>query len=241
MQYQVIAQMIVRNEADRYLTEVLEHLAPIVDKIVITDDASTDDTVAICKKYTTHVYENEEPMFTVHEGRLRQGAWDNLCNHATQGDLVLAIDADEKPYFTKWRFDDLAKTRYDVFGIDFYHMWNETHYRVDKAWAPVTSSRLFRFFPNGRFRDRRLACSAEPQYVRDLIAQRKFYTNTGILMQHLGYCDPDAKRAKYERYMTLDGGEFHSRAHLESILDPNPTLVSWEDNLKNLTKERGRQ
>jgi hypothetical protein len=46
-------------------------------------------------------------------------------------------------------------------------------------------------------------------------------------MQHLGYVDDADKQAKYVRYMTLDGGDFHSKAHIESIIDPNPVLVDW--------------
>ena len=46
-------------------------------------------------------------------------------------------------------------------------------------------------------------------------------------MQHLGYVRDEDKQAKYERYMRLDGGDFHARAHLESIIDPDPELLPW--------------
>jgi len=45
------AMMQVRNEADRYLREVLNDLSEYVDEIVIVDDASTDDTVRVCRSY----------------------------------------------------------------------------------------------------------------------------------------------------------------------------------------------
>ena len=227
----LIAQMVGHNEADRHLREVLTHLVPLVDDIVYTDDASTDDTPDIFEEFGAHVYRNDTQLFTVDEGALRRGAWKNLENHIELGDWVLAIDCDEKLWATtpgKSLRELLKVQHYDVLAIKFYHMWNETHYRVDKAWRPVESSRLFRYFYGGQFQDRKLACGSEPTYVRTLIQRGRFLQNTGLIMQHLGYVRDEDKRAKYDRYMAIDGGDFHAKAHLESILDPNPELVEWK-------------
>ena len=35
------------------------------------------------------------------------------------------------------------------------------------------------------------------------------------------------KKAKFERYSSLDGGEFHQLAHINSIVDENPVLINW--------------
>lgn len=230
----VIVQMIVKNEADRYLEEVLDHTKSFADEIVITDDGSTDNTVEIARKYTDNVYENETSLFAINEGMLRQKAWDNIYTHARTDDLILCLDADEKLFINGYDLNALADTNYKVFGITFYHMWNNSEYRVDKAWAPVISSRLFRYREGGQFSDRRLACGSEPSYIQRWIKRGYFFLATGLAMQHLGYMRDEDKQAKYERYMELDKGEFHSRAHLESILDPNPTLVSWEETLDKL-------
>ncbi len=228
----LIAQMVVRNEADRFLDEVLEHTRGFVDEIIVTDDASTDNTPEIAKRYTDYVYRNDETLFVEDEGRLRQTAWDNLSNHASEGDVILCLDADEKLFFTDLGLEDLFRTKFNVFGITFYHMWNESHFRVDKAWAPVVSSRMFRFYEGGFFRDRRLACGSEPIYIQDFIRSGSFLQNTGMMMQHLGYLRDEDKQAKYERYMSLDKGEFHSLQHLQSILDPHPVLASWDETIQ---------
>jgi glycosyltransferase involved in cell wall biosynthesis len=230
-QPKIIAQMVGRNEASKYLPEVLERLKSQVDEIVFTDDCSDDDTAEIASKYA-NVYKTPKPMFTTHEGRLRRYAWLNLENHAAEGDWIIAIDCDEMLYDSS----DITKTdirqilnssEKDVVNVRFYHMWNNTQYRVDKLWAPNNSSRIFRFMSGAMFRDRALACGSEPTYVTDLINQRNYFVNSNLIMQHLGYIKDEDKQSKYERYSTLDGGEFHALNHINSIVDPNPVLINW--------------
>lgn len=81
------AVVITRNEAAR-VAACLESLAG-VDEIVVVDDASTDDTVAVCRRYTPHV------LVHPHEGE----NWDlnkNVGMDAATGDWVLLVDADER-------------------------------------------------------------------------------------------------------------------------------------------------
>ena len=234
--------MVGHNEANKYLPEVLERLKSQVDEIVFTDDCSEDNTAEVASEYAT-VYKspvrlkNKEilqpkPMFTTNEGRLRKQAWLNLENHATEGDWIIAIDCDEMLYDAS----DVTKTdirqilnssEKDVVNVRFYHMWNDTQYRVDKLWAPNPSSRIFRFMSGAMFRNKALACGSEPTYVTDLINQRNYFVNSNLIMQHLGYIKDEDKQSKYERYSTLDGGEFHALNHINSIVDPNPVLINW--------------
>lgn len=228
----LIANMVIKNEADRYLIPVLDNLVGIVDKIVITDDYSTDASVEIAKGYTSYVYTNMASEFEVHEGLLRQKAWNNLSQHAQVGDWVLCIDADEIIDLERIRVPFrklLNQTRFNVIGIKFFHMWNETHYRSDKAWHPNIGSRLFRYIHNGQFSQKKLACGSEPTYIQPWIRQRLMLPEIGIDMKHLGYMKDEDKKMKYERYMKIDQGDFHSLNHIKSIIDPNPILVKWED------------
>lgn len=225
----VIANMVARNEEHRYLEQVLTRLVDQVDLITFTDDASTDRTAEIARDLGAAVQQLEVPMFVTNEGAFRQQAWEHLAQHALPDAWVLSIDADEEFYpgegYEAW----LNQSRWPVLGITFYHMWNDTHYRVDKAWAPVLSSRMFRYLEGGQFRQRRLASGSEPTYVGQLVAARHFAKDTGMRMKHLGYARDEDKQAKFDRYMDLDKGEFHSLNHLKSILDPNPTLREWHD------------
>lgn len=225
----LIANMIGRNEANRFLRPVLENIREYVDAIVFTDDCSDDETLEIAKEFEAFTYKTDEPMFSVHEGILRQQSWENLSNHAARGDWVLAIDCDEKLFVTPGPSlkEMMGNRRIGVINVQFAHMWSETHYRVDKAWAPHPSTRLFRYQENGRFLNRKMAPGSEPTYVQDFVRKNMYMRKSPLIMQHLGYVRDEDKKAKLARYLELDGGNFHSRRHIESIADPHPILKEW--------------
>jgi len=224
----IYAQMVGRNESSRYLEEVLSRLSSQADRIIFTDDCSTDNTPEIAAKYA-EVFQTPEPLFNIHEGRLRAFAWSNLSSFAEDGDWVIAIDCDELLYHV----DDLNirnvlnQSPNDVVNVRFYHMWNETQYRVDKLWAPTNSSRIFRYIRNAKFLNRELACGSEPTYVRGWISNRNYWINSGLVMKHLGYVKDEDKQSKYARYSSIDGGKFHNLDHINSIVDSNPVLINW--------------
>ena len=73
----IYAQMIGRNESSRFLEDVLEKLSSQVDKIIFTDDCSTDNTPEIAAKYA-EVFQSPEPLYKVNEAKLRAYAWGNM-------------------------------------------------------------------------------------------------------------------------------------------------------------------
>lgn len=224
----IIAQMIGKNESSRFLEDVLVRLSEQVDKIVFTDDCSTDDTPNIAAKYA-EVFQTPEPLFNTHEGKLRAFAWGNLEKFANMGDWVVAIDCDEMLHHVDGEDlrSVLAKSAHDVVNVRFYHMWNDKQYRVDKLWAPNNSTRIFRYMTNGGFLNRELACGSEPTYVVEWYRQRNYWLNSGLIMQHLGYIKDQDKIDKYNRYSQIDGGKFHNLNHINSILDKDPVLIDW--------------
>lgn len=229
----LIANMVCRNEGDRYLEEVLARLSGQVDLICFTDDNSTDNTVDIAWAAGAEVNclkdESGESLFLQSESVVRSASWSHLSKHAEAGDWILAIDADEMFYYPDRDYLDtlLTQDRYTVLGVKFFHMWNDVEFRVDKHWEPNISSRLFKFYEGGKFRTSRLACGSEPTYVVSEIKARRFLTNTELSMKHLGYMRDEDKLAKHERYMTFDKGDFHALNHINSIIDPNPALEKW--------------
>lgn len=81
------AVVITRNEAAR-VAGCLESLA-FADEIVVVDDASTDDTVAVCRRYT------EKVIVHPHAGE-NFDLNKNVGMDAATGDWVLLVDADER-------------------------------------------------------------------------------------------------------------------------------------------------
>lgn len=224
----LIANLVARNEASRFLGPVLNKLKSFVDEIVFTDDCSDDDTPYIACDFGARVAVAPKPMFEENESALRTYAWNHLEAYAEENDWILAIDADELLYGVDRLPALLDQSEYDVLGIKFYHMWNESQFRVDKLWAPTIGSRLFRFKSGGEFRKSNLACGSEPTYVPELIRQGKMLWETGLAMKHLGYVLEQDKIMKYNRYMKLDAGAYHNRDHLESIIDDEVELISWD-------------
>jgi glycosyltransferase involved in cell wall biosynthesis len=77
--------IITKNES-RHIAACLDSVA-WADEIIVLDSGSSDNTVAICKTYTTQIYETDWPGF----GPQKQRALDKA-----RGDWVFSIDADEQ-------------------------------------------------------------------------------------------------------------------------------------------------
>jgi glycosyltransferase involved in cell wall biosynthesis len=76
--------IIAKNEAAS-IARCLESVS-WADEVIVLDSGSTDDTVAICRKYTKHVHETDWPGFGPQKNRALQRA---------SGEWVLSLDADE--------------------------------------------------------------------------------------------------------------------------------------------------
>ena len=77
--------IITKNEEER-IARCLQSVQ-WADEIVVFDSGSMDSTVAICRKWTPHVYETDWPGYGLQKGRALAKA---TC------DWVLSIDADEE-------------------------------------------------------------------------------------------------------------------------------------------------
>lgn len=76
--------VITKNES-KHIRHCLESVK-WVDEVIVLDSGSTDDTVAICRKYTDKVFVTDWPGFGVQKNRAIERA---TC------DWILSIDADE--------------------------------------------------------------------------------------------------------------------------------------------------
>ncbi|HHT48739.1 MAG TPA: glycosyltransferase [Firmicutes bacterium] len=226
----VLAMMVVRNEADRYLKPVLDRLGSTVDGIVVLDDASTDRTPELCRAHPQVIrFERlTTPLFTQDEAQLRQRLW--AFTVELNPTWILALDADEllAASFARALPTFCAQTRFDLISFPVYHFWgNFRQYRVDHRWHPARARTacLHRYQKSRHYHwaPRRLHCGRFPQeaYLTPKL-------NSGIPLLHLGYADPVAPAIKYRRYLELDPrGELCPLAHYRSILNPRPALKRW--------------
>ncbi|MGM0884320.1 MAG: glycosyltransferase [Bacillota bacterium] len=226
------AMLLVRNEADRYLKEVLDDLDQYVDEIVIVDDASTDETPQICESYgRAKVIRRNEPGFS-NEYVLRKFCWEETIK--TNPDWILALDADEL-------FEDRMKSEIrnllnsedvDAWSFRLYDFWGSKHsYRDDAYWGTHRCywPYLLRNLPiSPVWKETPIHCGRIPQNI--LTQYRIGYSD--IRIKHYGWVNKADHKIKFDRYIKGDPDGRYNNYNLQqyySIFDENPNLVKWEE------------
>jgi glycosyltransferase involved in cell wall biosynthesis len=225
--------MIVRNEEDRHLERVLKCWQEISlhsdARLMVTDDASTDGTVAMCLEYGAEVQESPEPLFWKHEGQARQRHYDFTTRKAQVGDWVLSIDADETisrpdllPEFT--RLAD--RQEFGAIGLPLLEFWTDDEYRIDGFWIGTKTPRLYRWRAGGQIRQAEMGCGSEPTYVHSV----SVLTQDRVRLLHWGYVREEDRVRKHAAYSERLGGHGHSNTHVDSIVTV-PMLESYQEDL----------
>lgn len=182
----VLAQVVVRNESDRYWSSWLDwHVSLFGAECVhVYDDASTDSTAEMALAAGVQVTRGEAPGFLEHEGRLRQRAW-NQMERALEpelGDWVFAVDADEFLLSRSDERDELYRAcewanshHRGAYMISIPETFRSDvdedgklvnlEVRVDGWWGRIAGTRLFAWRQGGSFADRAMASGSEPTYV----------------------------------------------------------------------------
>lgn len=224
--------MLVHNEADRYLEKVLTQAAGYIHQAVILDDASTDNTVEVCRRCLAdiplQIVVNSQAGFH-NEIVLRQQLWNMAIE--TKPDWILILDADEM-------FEDgiahlmphlLRNPNADVYHFRLYDMWNETQYREDNYWQAHKHYRPFLL----RYQaDYPYAWQETPQHCGRLPMNSSSLRGIGceLRIKHWGWARPADRLEKFYRYKKLDPeARYGIKEQYQSILDPKPNLISWHD------------
>jgi glycosyltransferase involved in cell wall biosynthesis len=224
--------MIVKNEANRYLRQALTKHRAFIDKAVIIDDGSTDDTVELCKEVLEgiplHIIENKTSTFA-NEVELRKLQWEETVS--TNPDWILNLDADEifEDRFANQVKDILQQKIYDAMYFRLYDMWDETHYREDTYWQAHKFYRPFmiRYQPALEYvwKETPQHCGRFPTNIYHFP-----YFCHPARIKHLGWSSVKDRENKYERYMDMDPeGRYGWMEQYDSILDKDPHLIPWEE------------
>lgn len=226
--------MLVRNESGRHLERVLKQATEYIDHAVILDDASDDNTPLLCQEILQGIpltlHSNKEPLFH-NEILLRKQLWEMAIS--TQPEWIIILDADEM--FEEKAPQQLRKLLRQSSNIDYYSfrlfdMWTETHYRDDLLWQAHKWYRPFivRYIPEfqAKWQETPQHCGRFPKNIIELRGG-----TSPLRLKHLGWLRPQDRLKKYYRYKQLDPhGTYGNLEQYQSILDPNPTLIAWENN-----------
>lgn len=222
--------MIMRNEAERYLPEVLSQAQRYSDKIVILDDNSDDDSVKVAEKHKAKVYTHEEePLFWTQEHSLRECLWKEILPlEAEPGDWILALDCDELlgEQFQCSKDIILRQNNVGTFTFRIYEAWgSRDKVRIDGSWNPLSKETpmLTKYQPsvNYQFPHIGLHSGRVPMNVLGPIVP------SGASLLHLGWSNPEEHADKIARYTKMDKNPHPAmKQHYESMLQP-PELVEW--------------
>jgi glycosyltransferase involved in cell wall biosynthesis len=226
----LVTAMIMRNEANRYLDEVLSKAKEYSDKIVILDDNSDDNSVEVAEKHKAQVYAHEdEPLFWREEHSLREYLWKEILpREAEPGDWVLALDCDEilgeQFLFSKEMM--LRQETVGTYSFQLFEAWgSRDKIRIDKYWNPrgKETPLLTRFEPsvNYIFPKIGLHCGRLPMNSLTPVVP------SGCSLLHLGWSNPDEHEEKIERYLKNDPSPHPQMVeHYKSMREP-PELMEW--------------
>lgn len=230
-EHSLTVSMIVHNEEKRYLREVLLDASKYADNFVIIDDASTDNTVQLCKEVLKdknyRIIHNKTSMFS-NEYKLRKKQWNETIKN--NPDWILFLDADEilENKFKKTKKYLMENNDVDLYCFRVFDMWNKKEYREDNLWVNNTYHRfLMRYQPKYKykFNKKKQHCGRMPANVLDLQ-----YVESDIRVKHYGWANEEDRKMKYKRYRKLDpDGKFGHKKQYESILDNKPNLIKFTE------------
>ncbi|WP_119293569.1 glycosyltransferase family 2 protein [Azohydromonas sediminis] len=228
----ITLSMVVRNESGRYLEKALMRHREFIDRAVIIDDASEDDTVDIVTRCLHGIQTKIVRLPNSHfhnEVALRKIQWKETVE--TCPDWILNLDADEiledgcGAAIRDWAH----QTQYRYIGFSLFDMWDDYHYRDDALWNAHRRlwGFMFRYSPllNYEWKESAQHCGRFPRSV-------EFFEMgcSNIRIQHMGWARRADRERKYRRYLELDPqGRHGSMAQYASILDESPHLVRWTE------------
>lgn len=219
--------MIVHNEEHRFLKQVIQHAIKYVDNVVIVDDASTDNTVNLCKELLCNIPHkiivNKKSLFH-EEYKLRTLQWKETLK--MKPDWILSLDADDifEDLIIHKLDEMLSDPNVDIYNFRYFDMWNESQYREDKYWNSHFRYKpfLIRYQPHFKYSFLKLNhhCGRLPKDLH-LLPNK----NSDLRIKHMGWSREVDRRNKYLRYQKNDPNAVYGiKEQYESILDPFPNL-----------------
>lgn len=191
----------IKNE-QRWIARVVQAQLTAVDKLLVFDDHSTDETRHICRSFR-NVEVFESPFEGINEARDKNFLMERLEEQASPGDWVTSIDGDEE--LAPGSADVIRRIVAEDGGADTYrfkvlYLWNRPNQiRTDGIYADFRRPSFFRFRRGARFNH---WCGGgfhcgnvpEPNVIR----------SAPVHLLHYGYMSKDDRIRKYHWYNADD-------------------------------------
>lgn len=228
----LVASLNCRNELGRYLRPCVGALLEFCDEVRVQDDGSSDGSFEwLREREGVVVRRNPGAAWTENEGLLHQGLLDFTLEGSPTH--VLAIDCDEfVPEGARLRAALAANPRSLAFTLCMREVWrlgSPMLIRTDGGWRPHPVAICFRVDHariarrEWKIWGRKMAGGRVPRAVRALQRSGRA-VDTGCDILHLGWAKPSERAGRHQRYVELDGGQFHASAHLDSIMLPDSEI-----------------
>ncbi|MCK5899017.1 MAG: glycosyltransferase family 2 protein [Methylococcales bacterium] len=189
--------IIVKNEAD-CIERCLESIQ-FADEIIILDSGSDDNTVELCKAYTSNIFSTDWQGFGIQKQRALEKA---------TGDWVLSIDADEE-VSTHLQTEIQQAVTSNVDGFEIPRQSRYCGKVIHHAgWSPDYVLRLFK--------------REKGKFSPDLVHERVIVT--GIIkkltqpLKHDAFVNPDEVLNKINAYSSLGAKKLYTDGKRSSLM-----------------------
>ena len=212
----IVGAILARNEADRYLEEVLTDVARFCDEIVVVDDDSADNTRDICGRWAAVHHAKDDSgggFWGTDETNLRRLLWELASDAGGPDSWTYVFDADHLlTGITPDDFRTLCRAEnINVWAFRLFDCWGREPYchRTDGYWMAWRTPRpwLFRARPSKDF---------EPEWdTRGIHAGHRpanYPLCAGVApglagIIHLGYTSVVDRAEKARKYLNLGVSE----------------------------------
>lgn len=203
----ILGACLARNEADRYLAEVLHQAKEYCDEVVVLDDGSDDITAETARK-SAAVFLREESGAWGNESPARAELWQLAAERTREDGWIYIFDADHLlTGITPDTFRTLTHSdHHNAWAFPLYDCWDSPdQHRVDGYWQAWRTPRVWfaKAKPTPDFQPewpaRGIHCGHLPSNypLQAGIAPAP----AGIL--HLGYIKSSDREAKAQQYLAL--------------------------------------
>jgi glycosyltransferase involved in cell wall biosynthesis len=192
--------VITKNEA----ADIGDALASVAwaDEIVVVDSHSTDDTVAIARRYTDRVIVRDWPGYVAQKNHAA-----GLASH----DWILSLDADER--VTPALADEIRRVLQADPTASAFRIprvtWHLGRWIRTTDWYPDYQTRLY---------DRR-AAEWTGKYVHEAVAVRGAVGELRGELQHYAYRDISDHLETIDRYTTYAARQMHEEGRRATLFD----------------------